>query len=350
MAGIPFFKRCVQSVFQRSVNMRTLIGLGTSAAFLYSVAAFGARSIFPASFVALGRVSVYFEAAAGIISLTLLGQILELRARSPPSTAIKSLLGLAPKTARRKMFRSPTFMSGMCYGSRAPMQSMADHVSGYFVIAVVKIALLTLFVWGLFGTNPSWAYGLINAVTVLIIACPCALGLTTPMSIMVATGNAATQGVLFRDAAAIENFRKVDTLIVDKTGTLTKGKLRFDRSEVTSGHAENEVLPLAASLDQGSEDPLAAAIVTAARERGLALAKADQFESILGIGVRGIVEGKPLAIGNTTLMSQLNVSVESLKTPAEALRAQVASVMYLAIDKQLAGLVGRVGSHQSQHG
>ena len=176
--------------------------------------------------------------------------------------------------------------------SKAPMQRMADQVAGYFVVAVVSIAVLTFLVWGLLGPEPSWVYGLINAVAVLIIACPCALGLATPMSIMVATGNAATQGVLFRDAAAIENFCKVDTLIVDKTGTLTEGNPRFDRVVATSGYPENEVLRLAASLDQGSEHPLADAIVSAARERGLVLEKADGFESSTGIGVRGSVGGK----------------------------------------------------------
>jgi P-type Cu+ transporter len=421
-AGLPFFERGVQSVLRRSPNMWTLIGLGTSAAFLYSVVATVAPSVFPASFVAMGRVSVYFEAAAVIISLTLLGQILELRARSQTSAAIKSLLGLAPKTARRikadgteedvpithvhvgdvlrvrpgekvpvdgvvveggsavdesmltgeplpvtkrpgdkligatlntsgalvmrsERIGSQTLLSSIikmviqAQRSRAPMQSMADRVAGYFVMTVVAIAVLTLIVWGLFGPNPSWAYGLINAVAVLIIACPCALGLATPMSIMVASGKAATQGVLFRDAAAIENFRKVDTLIVDKTGTLTEGKPRFDRSAVTSGNTDDEVLRLAASLDQGSEHPLAAAIVAAARERGLALAKADHFESISGIGVRGELEGKPLALGNTALMTQLGVPVEILKDRAEALRSAGASVMYLAIDKELAGLL-----------
>jgi Cu+-exporting ATPase len=194
-------------------------------------------------------------------------------------------------------------------------------------------------IWGLFGPNPSWLYGLINAVAVLIIACPCALGLATPMSIMVATGRAATRGVLFRDAAAIENFRKVDTLIVDKTGTLTEGKPRFDRSIATAGYTETEVLRLAASLDRGSEHPLAAALVVAAGEQGLVLAKADQFESIPGSGVRGRVEAKRLVLGNAALMGEISVPVESLKNPAEALRAAGASVMYLAVEGNLAGLV-----------
>jgi Cu+-exporting ATPase len=421
-AGKPFFVRGLQSVLHRSPNMWTLIGLGTSAAFLYSVVATVAPKVFPASFVSMGRVPVYFEAAAVIISLTLLGQILELKARSQTSAAIKSLLGLAPKTARRinedgteadipithvhvgdtlrirpgekvpvdgvviegasavdesmltgeplpvtkragdpligatlntsgalvmrsQRVGSQTVLAGIvkmvmqAQRSRAPMQSIADRVAGYFVVAVVAAAVLTLMIWGLFGPNPSWVYGLINAVAVLIIACPCALGLATPMSIMVATGRAATQGVLFRDAAAIENFRKVDTLIVDKTGTLTEGKPRFERSVVTAGYADAEVLRLAASLERGSEHPLAAAIVAAAGEQGLVLAKADQFESIAGSGVRGKVDGKQLALGNTALMSQIHVPVESLTTQAETLRAAGASVMYLAVDGKLAGLM-----------
>ncbi len=421
-AGLPFFKRGLQSVLHRSPNMWTLIGLGTSAAFLYSIVATVAPGVFPESVMTMGRVPVYFEAGAVIISLTLLGQTLELKARSQTSAAIKSLLGLAPKTARRinadgteadvpinsvhvgdqlrirpgekipvdgvviegasavnesmltgeplpvtkragdpligatlntsgalvmRSLRvgSQTVLAGIvtmvmqAQRSRAPMQSMADRVAGYFVVVVVSAAVLTLILWGLFGPNPSWVYGLINAVSVLIIACPCALGLATPMSIMVATGKAATQGVLFRDAAAIENLGKVDTLIVDKTGTLTEGKPRFDRSIATAGNKESDVLRLAASLDQGSEHPLAAAIVAAARERDLVLAKADRFEAIAGNGVRGRVDGKLLVLGNAALMSQTHVLVESLKTQAETLRAAGASVMYLAINGRMAGLV-----------
>ncbi len=421
-AGWPFFERAVQSVMHRSPNMWTLIGLGTSAAFLYSVVATVAPGVFPASFVSMGRVSVYFEAAAVIISLTLLGQLLELKARSQTSAAIKSLLGLAPKTARRinadgaeedvplthvhvgdslrvrpgekvpvdgvvlegssavdesmltgepvpvtkrvgdkligatlntngalvmrsEKVGSQTVLASIvqmvvqAQRSKAPMQRMADQVAGYFVVTVVSIALLTFVVWGVFGPEPSWVFGLINAVAVLIIACPCALGLATPMSIMVATGKAATQGVLFRDAAAIENFRKVDTLIVDKTGTLTEGKPRFDRAVPATGFAEDEVLRLAASLDQGSEHPLADAIVNAARERGLALDKPEGFESSTGIGVRGQIAGKALALGNTALMTQLGVPVEALTAQAEALRAEGASVMFLAVDGALAGLL-----------
>ena len=421
-AGWPFVQRGVHSVVHRSPNMWTLIGLGTSAAFLYSVVATVAPGVFPASFVSMGRVSVYFEAASVIISLTLLGQILELKARSQTSAAIKSLLGLAPKTARRinadgteedvplvnvqggDMLRvrpgekvpvdgivveggsavdesmltgepmpvtkrsgdkligatmnttgalvmrservgSQTVLASIvqmvmqAQRSRAPMQRMADQVAGYFVVTVVGVAVLTFFAWGFLGPQPSWIYGLINAVAVLIIACPCALGLATPMSIMVATGKAATQGVLFRDAAAIENFRKVDTLIVDKTGTLTEGKPRFDRAVATTGQTDEEVLRLAASLDQGSEHPLAAAIVNAARERGLVLEQVDGFESSTGIGVRGTVGGRQLALGNTALMNQLEIAVEELTSQGEVLRAEGASVMYLAVDGKAAGLL-----------
>ncbi|MBX3656144.1 MAG: heavy metal translocating P-type ATPase [Ramlibacter sp.] len=421
-AGWPFFVRGAQSIANRSPNMWTLIGLGTGAAFVYSVVATVAPGVFPASFQAMGRVAVYFEAAAVIISLTLLGQMLELKARSQTSAAIKSLLGLAPKTARRidangqesdvplshvhvgdllrvrpgekvpvdgvvvegssavdeamltgepvpivkgpgdsvigatlntngalvirsERVGSATMLSqivqmvAQAQRSRAPMQRMADQVAGYFVMAVVGIALLTLFAWGLFGPEPRWVYGLVNAVAVLIIACPCALGLATPMSIMVATGRGATSGVLFRDAAAIENLRKVDTLIVDKTGTLTEGKPSFERVVAMPGLSEDEVLRLAASLDQGSEHPLADAIVQAARAKGLALDKPEDFESGSGIGVRGRVAGRQLALGNTVLMEQVGVSASPLLAQAEALRATGASVMYLAADGQLQGLL-----------
>jgi Cu+-exporting ATPase len=230
-------------------------------------------------------------------------------------------------------------MVALAQRSRAPMQRMADAVAGYFVYGVVTAALLTFFGWGLFGPAPSWVFGLINAVSVLIIACPCALGLATPMSIMVATGRGATHGVLFRDAAAIENLRKVDTLIVDKTGTLTEGRPTFEKAVGMDGFAPDEVLRLAASLDQGSEHPLAAAIVAAAREQKLALEKPDQFDSASGIGVRGRVAGKTVALGNAAWMAQLGVDVTSLNTQAEALRAEGASVMHLAVESKLAGIL-----------
>ncbi len=421
-AGWPFFSRGWQSVVNRSPNMWTLIGLGTGAAFVYSVAATVTPNAFPDSFISMGRVAVYFEATAVIISLTLLGQVLELKARSQTSAAIKSLLGLAPKTARRlrpdgseedvplthvhvgdllrirpgekvpvdgvvtegssavdesmltgepvpvskrvgdkvigatlntngalvmrsEKVGSATMLSqivqmvAQAQRSKAPMQRMADTVAGWFVMAVVTVALLTFLGWGLFGPEPSWVYALINAVAVLIIACPCALGLATPMSIMVATGRGATHGVLFRDAAAIENLRKIDTLIIDKTGTLTEGKPAFDRAVAAPGFDETEVLHLAASLDQGSEHPLADAIVRAARERHLSLDKPENFESGSGIGVRGQVGERQLALGNTALMEQLGVAVHALVSQAESLRSEGASVMHLAVDGQLAGLL-----------
>lgn len=421
-AAWPFFLRGWKSLVNLSPNMWTLISLGTGSAFVYSVVATMAPQVFPDSFISMGRVAVYFEAAVVIISLTLLGQMLELKARSQTSAAIKSLLGLAPKTARRiredgteedvplthvhvgdllrvrpgekvpvdgvvleggssvdesmltgepmpvtkrmgdkvigatlntsgamvmrsehvgatTMLSQIVQMVAQAQRSRAPMQRMADMVAGYFVVTVVSIAVLTFFVWGYFGPEPSWVFGLITAVSVLIIACPCALGLATPMSIMVATGRGATQGVLFRDAAAIENLRKVDTLIIDKTGTLTEGRPTFDRAIPAAGFEADEVLRLAASLDQGSEHPLAETIVRAARERGMALDKPDNFESASGIGVRGQVGGRQLALGNTTLMEQIGVSVAALVSQAEALRAEGASVMHLAADGQLMGLL-----------
>jgi Cu+-exporting ATPase len=421
-AGLPFFRRWAQSIANKSPNMWTLIGTGTGAAFLYSVVATVAPGLFPASFVSMGRVAVYYEAAVVIVSLTLLGQILELRARSQTSAAIKALLGLAPKTARRinadgteedvplshvhvgdllrvrpgekvpvdgvviegessldesmltgepipvskgpgkKLIGATLNGSGalimrservgqqtmlaqivqlvaQAQRSRAPMQSMADRVAGGFVLVVVAIAIATFVIWGLVVPEQGWVYGLANAVTVLIIACPCALGLATPMSIMVATGRAATHGILFRDAAVIERLRTVDTLIVDKTGTLTEGKPAFDRAIAADGEDGDDVLRLAASLDQGSEHPLADAIVRAARSQGLALDKPQSFESSSGIGVRGTVAGRRVALGNTLLMSQLGVAVDSLMQQAEALRADGASVMYLAADDRLLGLL-----------
>lgn len=421
-AGAPFFLRGWQSVLRRSPNMWTLIGLGTGAAFAYSVVATLAPGLFPVSFVAHGRIGVYFEAAAVIISLTLLGQMLELRARSQTSAAIKSLLGLSPKTARRinrdgtetdvplshvhagdtlrvrpgekvpvdgavlegssavdeamltgeplpvtkrpgdnvigatlntagslviraekvgarTVLAQIVQMVAQAQRSKAPLQRLADVVAGYFVLAVVAIAVASFFAWGSFGGERGWVFGLISCVSVLIIACPCALGLATPMSVMVATGQAATQGILFRDAAAIERLREVDTLIVDKTGTLTEGRPAFERAVAVQGVSEDEVLRLAASLDQGSEHPLADAIVRAARERGLTLDKAQQFESATGIGVRGTVGGRRLALGNGTLMAADGVAVDALAGAAETLRQSGASVVHLAVDGRLLGLL-----------
>ena len=421
-AGWPFFVRCVQSIRNRSPNMFTLIGIGVAAAFGYSVVATLAPDLFPASFHEHGRAAVYFEAAAVIVSLTLLGQLLELRARSRTAGAIKGLLGLAPKEARRlrddgteediplshvhvgdrlrvrpgekvpvdgdvlegrssidesmltgesipvekavgdtvigatlngtgglviraAKVGSDTLLSqivqlvAQAQRSRAPMQRMADKVAFWFVLAVLAAAVVTFFVWGLFGPDPSWTYAVLNAVSVLIIACPCALGLATPMSIMVATGRAAQAGVLFRDAEALERLRTIDTLIVDKTGTLTEGHPAFREIVVADGFTPDQVLQLAASLEQGSEHPLAAAIVTEARKRNLSLESAGDFESVTGLGVRGSVAGQPLALGNAALMKEVGADVMAQVDNAERLRKQGASVMFLAAGSRLAGVI-----------
>ena len=421
-AGWPFFVRCLQSLRSGHLNMWTLIGIGVGAAYGYSVVAALLPGIIPVEFHQHGRVSVYFEAAAVIVSLTLLGQLLELRARSKTSAAIRALLNLAPKTARRladdgsesdvpldqvqvgdrlrvrpgekvpvdgevlegrtnideslitgesmpvaktigdKVIGATMNVAGalvvratrvgedsvlaqivqmvaQAQRSRAPMQRMADAVSFWFVLAVLAIAVLTFFIWGVFGPEPSWVYAVLNAVSVLIIACPCALGLATPMSIMVATGRGASSGVLFRDAEAIETMRKIDTLIVDKTGTLTLGRPSFDRITAVDGFAEDEVLRLAASLDQGSEHPLAAAIVNHARSRNLRLSAAQDFESATGTGVHGHIDGKAIALGNNVLMKQLGVDVSALQSQAEERRAVGASAMFLSVDGKAAGLI-----------
>jgi P-type Cu+ transporter len=423
-AGWPFFIRFAQSLVNRSPNMWTLIGLGTGAAFLYSVAATVRPGMFPDAFVMDGHVGVYFEAAAVIVSLTLMGQVLELKARSQTSAAIRSLLELSPRSARRiapdgaeedipldqvqtgdtlrvrpgekvpvdgmviegesavdesmltgesmpvtrrvndpligasmntsgsLVMRATKVGSGTVLAqivqmvaqaqrSKAPLQRMADRISGYFVVTVTGVALLTFFAWGLagplIGVHSGWVYGVVNAVAVLIIACPCALGLATPMSIMVATGRAATQGILFRDAAAIENLRRVDTLIVDKTGTLTEGKPALERVIALPPFTENEVLRLAASLDQGSEHPLALALVQAARTRGLVLVKALGFETLSGAGVRGQVEGKNLVLGSASFMQQQGIATQALATQYESALGSGASVIYVAADGALVG-------------
>ena len=421
-AGWPFFVRWAQSIATRNPNMWTLIGTGVGAAFLYSLAATVAPDLFPASFHQHGRVGVYFEAAAVIVSLTLMGQLLELRARSSTSAAIKALLRLAPPTARRicpdgteeevplsaikvgdrlrvrpgekvavdgealegrssvdesmltgeslpvekqpgsrliggtqnangslvmradrvgaeTMLAQIVQLVAEAQRSRAPMQRLADRVSYWFVLAVLAIAVLTFLVWGWFGPEPSWTYAVLNAVAVLIIACPCALGLATPMSVMVAMGRAARSGILFRDAQAIESLRAVDTLIVDKTGTLTEGRPAFRAALPAGGFDEAQLLRLAASLDQGSEHPLAEAIVNEARRRGLALAKAEDFESGTGLGVRGRVEGRVLALGSAALMRDLGIDTTPLADAAAKLRESGASVVFLAVDGELAGSI-----------
>jgi Cu+-exporting ATPase len=416
--GWPFFVRGWQSIVNRSLNMFTLIGLGVGVAYVYSVVATVAPGIFPPSFRGEGGgVDVYFEAAAVIVALVLLGQVLELRARSRTGAAIKALLGLAPKTARRidkdggeedvpldqvqpgdllrvrpgeKVPVDGTVVEGasaidesMVTGepipvekgagdrvigatvngtgalimraervgaetllaqivrmvseaqrSRAPIQKLADVVAGYFVPAVVAIAVITFAAWGLFGPEPRLAHGLINAVAVLIIACPCALGLATPMSIMVATGKGATAGVLFKNAEAIEVLRKVDTLVVDKTGTLTEGKPKLVAVVPAEGWSKKDVLRLAASLERGSEHPLAAAIVAGAAEHGVELTEAEDFMSTTGKGVSGRVDGR------RRMLEDLAVDPGEIADRAEAMRGEGQTVMFVAADGRPAGLLG----------
>ncbi len=420
----PFFSRAWQSVVNRSLNMFTLIGLGVGVAYLYSLVASLLPGLFPASFRSeSGEVAVYFEAAAVIVTLVLLGQVLELRARSRTGAAIKSLLGLAPKTARiiledssevdipldqvkpgdRLRIRpgekvpvdgvvlegqsavDESMVSGEpipveklpgasvigatingsgtlimqaervgaetllarivdmvaeAQRSRAPIQKLADTVAGYFVPAVMLIALLTFLIWAVFGPEPRMAYALINAVAVLIIACPCALGLATPMAIMVASGRGATQGVLFKNAEAIESMRKVDTLVVDKTGTLTEGKPKLVTLEPAEGIDDRALLRLAASLERGSEHPLAAAIVEAAAERSLQLGTTTDFESIPGQGVKGRVDGAAVALGNLALMESLPTDATPLTSEAETLRTDGQTVMFVALEGKAVGLLG----------
>ncbi len=425
--GWPFFVRGWASVVNRSLNMFTLIAIGVGVAFLYSVVAIVAPALFPADFRRMegGVVGTYFEAAAMITTLVLLGQVLELRARSQTSAAIKSLLALAPKTARlvrpdgmevdvsletvergdRLRVRpgekvpvdgivlegSSSIDESMVTGesipiekhagdraiggtmngtgsflmqaekvgsetllaqivemvstaqrSRAPIQRLADVVAGYFVPAVVFVAIVTFIVWSLVGPKPALAYAIVNAVAVLIIACPCALGLATPMSIMVGVGRGAQAGVLIKNAESLELLEKVDTLVVDKTGTLTEGKPRLATvlAAVATDEAAAEILRLSASLERGSEHPLAAAIVGAAAERGIELSKAGDFQSLTGRGIKGTVAGEPVALGNRQLMDELNVPVGQFADQAERLRREGQTVMFLAVDGKLAGLLG----------
>jgi Cu+-exporting ATPase len=423
-AGWPFFVRAWRSIVTRRLNMFTLIGLGVGVAYFYSVIATLFPAIFPPSFRSEGGgVAPYFEAASVITVLVLLGQVLELKARGETGAAIRALLGLAPKTARRiagdgsevdvalesvkpgdklrvrpgekipvdgvVLEGSSSVDESMITGepipvekqtgsrvtgatingtgslvmraervgaetllaqivrmvseaqrSRAPIQKLADVVAGYFVPIVVGVAVVTFIVWSIWGPSPRMAHALINAVAVLIIACPCALGLATPMSIMVATGKGATMGVLFKNAEAIELLRKVDTLVIDKTGTLTEGKPKLVAVKSAGGVNEQELLRLAATLEKASEHPLAAAIVAGAKDRGIAPVDVVAFQSITGKGVKGRIEGREVVLGNRKLLDDLRIDVNPLLQPAESLRADGQTVMFLAIDGKLAGLIG----------
>ncbi|REK17285.1 MAG: copper-translocating P-type ATPase [Planctomycetota bacterium] len=422
--GWPFFVRGWQSVVYRSLNMFTLIALGTGAAYGYSVLAALVPGIFPDSFRGEhGEVALYFEPAAVIVTLVLLGQVLELRARSRTSSAIRGLLGLAPKTARRiaddgseqdvpldqvhpgdrlrvrpgekvpvdgevlegTSFVDESMISGEpvpvekqpgdrvtgatlngngalvmraervgsetllaqivrmvseAQRSRAPIQRLADVVSAWFVPAVVVSAVVAFIVWAVFGPQPALAYALLNAVAVLIVACPCALGLATPMSIMVGTGRGATAGVLVKNAEALETLEKVDALVVDKTGTLTEGKPRLTSVLATGAVDENECLRLAASLEKGSEHPLAAAIVAGAHDRELKLADAESFDYTTGKGLQGRVEGRNVAVGNRALLEDAQIDPGALVEQAEQMRSDGQTMMFVAIDGQAAGLLG----------
>src|ERR1043165_9689459 len=422
--GWPFFVRGWYSIVNRSLNMFTLIGLGVAVGYVYSLIATLFPRIFPASFRDhTGNVPVYFEAAAVITALVLLGQVLELKARSSTSAALRALLGLAPKTARRigpngseqdvpldhvmkgdvlrvrpgekvpvdgvvlegssavdesmvtgesipvekhagdrvigatvngtgsfvmraERIGSETLLSQIvqmvaeAQRSRAPIQRLADIVAGYFVPTVILIAIVTFLVWALVGPEPRMAYAIINAVAVLIIACPCALGLATPMSIMVATGRGAHAGILFRNAEAIEVLREIDTLVVDKTGTLTEGKPKLVTVEPVSGIDEKALLQLAASLERGSEHPLAAAIVSGAEERGIEFSKVEAFESVTGKGVKGSVNGHAVALGNLALLEQLGTSDAELSARAEEHRQEGQTVMFVLVNGRPAGILG----------
>jgi Cu+-exporting ATPase len=422
--GFPFFVRGWQSIAHRSLNMFTLISLGTGSAYLYSVFATVVPQIFPASFRGGGRqIDVYFEPAAVIVALVLLGQVLELRARSQTSGAIRALLGLAPKTAKRlddqggeadvpldqvqvddrlrvrpgekipvdgtvveghssvdesmisgepipvekdsgtkvtagtvngtggfvmraERVGSDTLLSQIvkmvseAQRSRAPIQRLADQVSSYFVPAVIVAAIVTFAVWFFVGPQPRFAHALVNAVAVLIVACPCALGLATPMAIMVGTGRGARAGILIRNAEALETFGKVDTLIIDKTGTLTEGKPTLSSVIPQPGFEESGLLQLVASLERSSEHPLAAAIVKGAEAKKLALTDVVGFNSTTGKGVKGTVSGKQVAVGNTELFHDLSVDPAPLLDQAETLRKEGQTVMLVAVDGKAAGIVG----------
>ncbi len=420
----PFYVRAVQSVIRKSLNMFTLIGLGVGVTFLYSAIAALFPGLFPAAFRnAMGDVDLYFEAATVIVTLILLGQVLELKARSQTSQAIKKLLGLSPQTARRVMpngreedvaleqihvgdllrvrpgekipvdgvvtdghsavdesmltgepipveknpgdsvagatvngtgtlvmraekVGSDTLLARIVHmvaeaqRSRAPIQHLADRVSSYFVPSVIVVSIVTFILWAWLGPEPRWTHALVNAVAVLIIACPCALGLATPMSIMVAMGQGATMGILFRNAEAIELLRAVDTLVVDKTGTLTEGKPRLVTVETAPGWTESALLRCVATLEQGSEHPLAEALVRGARERGVDAAHLERFESLTGKGITGTIDGQHVLLGNRALMEDFGVTIDPMMARADTLRRAGHTVMFVGVDGHCAGLVG----------
>jgi P-type Cu+ transporter len=421
-AGAPFFERGFRSLVTRNLNMFTLIALGIGVAWLYSVIATVLPSLFPPTFLEHGgAVATYFESAAVITVLVLLGQVLELSAHEATSGAIRALLDLAPKTARKvsndhdeevpldtvqpgdllrvrpgekvpvdgevtegrsnvdesmmtgepmpvakspgaklvagTLNKSGSFvmraekigrdtllsqivqMVAAAQRSRAPIQRLADRVSSWFVPGVVAVAVLAFIAWALFGPEPRFAYGLVAAVTVLIIACPCALGLATPMSIMVGVGRGAEEGVLVKNAEALERMEKVDTLLVDKTGTLTEGRPRVTKIIAASGSSEDELLALAASLESASEHPLADAIVAAAKERKLSLSGAKNFDAPAGKGVTGTVDGRKVAIGNPNFLQELNIETSALESDADALRRDGATAIFVAADGKLAGVI-----------
>ena len=420
-AGWPFFERGWVSIVNGSPNMFTLIALGVGAAYAYSAAATLVPDIFPEGFRMHGVVETYFDTATAITTLVLLGQVLELRARSQTSAAIKALLGLVPKTARRlrdgveediplahvavndllrvrpgekvpvdavvvegrtsvdesmvtgepvpiekeagsrvtggtvngtgsvviraervgddTLLAQIVRMVSEAQRSRAPIQKLADRTASWFVPAVVAVALLAFAAWAIWGPEPRLAHGVVSAVAVLIIACPCALGLATPMAIMVGTGRGAQAGVLIKNADALERLEDVDTLIVDKTGTLTEGKPKLTHVVAAGGFNDQQVLRLAAGLEQASEHPLAAAIVAGARERGVEVSGATDFQSHTGKGVTGQVDGRPVVLGNTALMGDYGIDVAALEGRADALRQEGATVMFVSADRQLAGLV-----------
>lgn len=423
-AGWPFFVRGWASVRARSLNMFTLIAMGVGVAWLYSVAAVLAPGVFPEAFRRSdGSVPVYFEAAAVITVLVLLGQVLELRARERTSGAIKALLNLAPKTARRvrddgsdeevsldlvsvgdrlrvrpgekvpvdgeltegrvsvdeslvtgesmpvtkepgskvvagALNKTGSFvmraekvgadtllaqivqMVAQAQRSRAPIQRLADKVSGWFVPAVIVVAVIAAIVWALVGPEPRFGYALIAAVSVLIIACPCALGLATPISIMVGVGRGAQAGVLIKNAEALERFEKIDTLVIDKTGTLTEGRPAVTAIRTVAGTDEQELLRLAASLERGSEHPLADAILRAAQDRGLTLSEASEFDSPVGKGVVGVVDGKRLLLGGSRILDENNLTAGALSAEANQLRADGTTAVFAAVDGQVVGVFG----------